>query len=109
MWLFVISLWYYTAVGTIAVIAIGLVVSWLSDDNDNITDPDFFSPLVHRFLPKNHEKNQYCSVEKSIQLLQTTTAVEEPETVPLEPTSVINNLQSGKLQLNKNRRCSVRK
>lgn len=111
MWLFIISLWYYTALGTIAVIMIGLVVSWLSEDNDNVTDPDLFSPLVHRFLPKNHEKNQYSSVEKAVQLLQTsTTAVEETEKVALEPASVLNNLLSDeKLKSNKNRRCSVRK
>lgn len=56
--LFTVSYVYYTTIGMVIVLVIGMIVSCLTGLNDpSEMDKDLFSPLIHRFLkPKKTDK-----------------------------------------------------
>lgn len=64
--LFRISFWYYTAVGTIVTVLIGLIVSWFTNKNVPPVDPGLISPVVRRWMTKEKE---YVRVENALELV----------------------------------------
>lgn len=56
--LYRLSYMYYTVLGTIVAIVVGIIVSWLTGCNKNrIIHADLFSPVIQRFLKHfNHSK-----------------------------------------------------
>ena len=60
VWLiFKLSFMYYSLLGTIIVLCVGLLVSSISaadDDDQKAANRDLFCPLVHRFLPPPPQK-----------------------------------------------------
>lgn len=53
--LYRMSYMYYTAVGTITAIIIGMIVSLLTGGNKERRNIDLFSPIIHRFIRKPSE------------------------------------------------------
>ncbi|XP_044736108.1 sodium-coupled monocarboxylate transporter 2-like isoform X2 [Chrysoperla carnea] len=73
--LFRMSYIFYTCFGTVVQIVVGLVVSWITGFNDlKEVNPDLISPVMHWVLPKQpvseKEKEQYKSVEESLEMLK---------------------------------------
>uniref|UniRef100_A0A1Y1KD11 Sodium/solute symporter n=1 Tax=Photinus pyralis TaxID=7054 RepID=A0A1Y1KD11_PHOPY len=50
-----ISFWYYTFLGFLVVIVVGLVVSWLTRKNNPPVRPELLSPSVQFLLPKEKD------------------------------------------------------
>lgn len=47
---------YYTVIGVLTVIVVGLIVSYFTGPNNpNHMDPDLFSPVIQRYLKTEHE------------------------------------------------------
>lgn len=70
-----LSYMYYTALGTVTAILVGVLVSWLSGCNKNKTiHIDLFSPIIHRFIKQNdcdvvdNNKQTDCNNSNEIQL-----------------------------------------
>ncbi|RZC41083.1 SSF domain containing protein [Asbolus verrucosus] len=54
--LFQLSFYWYTLIGATFVIVVGLLVSWISkEENETKYDKDLYSPIIHRFVPKNQQ------------------------------------------------------
>lgn len=73
--MFRISYIFYTCFGTVVQIVVGLVVSWITGFNDlKEVNPDLITPVMHWVLPKQpiseKEKEQYKSVEESLEMLK---------------------------------------
>ncbi|KAL3283616.1 hypothetical protein HHI36_006755 [Cryptolaemus montrouzieri] len=67
--LYRLSYMYYTALGTITAISIGLVVSYLSGSNGGKTlNKDLFTPIIHRFLKKEDGKEENGCPQGALQL-----------------------------------------
>ncbi|XP_017772838.1 PREDICTED: sodium-coupled monocarboxylate transporter 2-like [Nicrophorus vespilloides] len=64
--LFKISHYYFTAMGTLLVIIIGLPVSWFTGGREQIVDPDLISPVSKWMLKKD-----YYAVEKALKMVHT--------------------------------------
>ncbi|KAF2901937.1 hypothetical protein ILUMI_04250 [Ignelater luminosus] len=69
--LFRISFWYYTAVGTIVTLVVGLIVSWFTNRDDPPVHPDLISPVVRRWMSKEKQRSppDYASVERALELV----------------------------------------
>lgn len=53
--LYKLSYMYYTVVGTLTAIAVGIVVSYLTGCNKGKeVNPKLYSPIIYRFLPKKN-------------------------------------------------------
>lgn len=66
---------YYPCFGIIVLIITSLIVSWITGFNDlNEMNPDLIPPVLQWLLPKQpmseKEKEQYKSVEESLEMLR---------------------------------------
>ncbi|KAF2898113.1 hypothetical protein ILUMI_08055 [Ignelater luminosus] len=90
-WLFKISFYYYTLIGAVLAVLIGLVVSWItSSDTDTEVDPDLLCPFVQRYLQKSRRAIKYTSVDKSLHII----AMNENEKEIKTSNSCINDKKS---------------
>lgn len=91
LWIYKVSFYYYAFMGTMAVIIIALPISWLTKDSEKVpTNPDLYSPLVHRFLPNEDKPVEYSTIEKALHIITTTGLEKEREAME----SVLNNQRS---------------
>ncbi|KAF2901938.1 hypothetical protein ILUMI_04251 [Ignelater luminosus] len=69
--LFRISFWYYTIVGTVVTILVGLVVSWFTNKDDPPVHPDLISPVVRRWMTNEKQRAppDYFSVERALEMV----------------------------------------
>ncbi|RZC34409.1 SSF domain containing protein [Asbolus verrucosus] len=55
--LFRVSFYWYPVIGALIVIVVGLLVTWIcKEENENKYNKDLYSPIVHRFVPKNPQQ-----------------------------------------------------
>ncbi|RZC38851.1 sodium-coupled monocarboxylate transporter 1-like, partial [Asbolus verrucosus] len=55
--LYTLSYMYYTLVGTVAAIVVGVIVSLLTGGNEKEVHQDLLSPVIYRFLRRNKHKD----------------------------------------------------
>lgn len=65
-----ISFYYYTLIGAIIVIVVGLIVSWITrNDDDPDVDPKLLCPFVQKYLQKSTKTIEYTSVDKGLHIV----------------------------------------
>lgn len=62
--LYRVASYYYALTGCVVCIAVGIVVSLLTDHGGHV-DKRLLSPLVHRWLPEDAGKDDYFSIDKA--------------------------------------------
>ncbi|KAF2899872.1 hypothetical protein ILUMI_06320 [Ignelater luminosus] len=66
-WLFKISFYYYTFIGAVIAIVVGLLVSRITrSDDDPDVDPNLLCPFVQKYLQKSTKTIEYTSVDTTI-------------------------------------------
>jgi sodium-coupled monocarboxylate transporter 8/12 len=72
--IFRISYYYYTLIGTIVSMILGLVISYMTNKDDPPVDKALISPVSYFLLPKDSKSNgftQYNTVTKALHLVTT--------------------------------------
>ncbi|KAF2883309.1 hypothetical protein ILUMI_22869 [Ignelater luminosus] len=70
--IFLISFYFFTLIGALLVLIIGLPVSWMTEnERDEPVNLDLISPVVYRFLPETRQSHdklsmRYQTVEKAL-------------------------------------------
>lgn len=70
--LFRITYYYYTFIGTAVVIVVGLLVSYFTKPDTKILNKDLITPLMHWALPEEsipEDNIKYYNVEKAMNML----------------------------------------
>ncbi|KAI4465465.1 sodium-coupled monocarboxylate transporter [Holotrichia oblita] len=66
--LYRLSYMYYTAVGCLTAITVGIIVSYLSGRNKHKVHRDLFSPVIHRFLKDEEPVDNNVNIAENIKL-----------------------------------------
>lgn len=66
--LYRLSYMYYTAVGCLTAIIVGIIVSYLSGRNQHKVHRDLLSPVIHRFLKDEEPVDNNVNIVESIKL-----------------------------------------
>ncbi|KAJ8933052.1 hypothetical protein NQ314_014244 [Rhamnusium bicolor] len=66
--LFKISFYWYTLIGTTIGMTVGLIISYLTEENDPPVSMELLSPIIYPFLPKKNKNVElkYCTVEEAL-------------------------------------------
>lgn len=65
--IFQLSFFYFTMLGTFVGLAVGLVVSYLTDEPPlDRLDPKLFTPIIRSFLPKKQELKSHTEEYKLV-------------------------------------------
>lgn len=63
--LFRLSFYWYTMIGSLITVAVGLIISFLTEKDDKPVDRKLISPIAQFMLPRQYEDDHVCySVER---------------------------------------------